>query len=82
MAVALDILLQVAKGVEALHGQDPPIYHRDLKASNVLMRSRNRSQSQSQSQSQSHSQSQRADYDCFITDFGVSTSAASLTCSE
>jgi serine/threonine protein kinase len=80
----VDILLQVASGMRELHNHEPPIYHRDLKASNVLRRSRQQERSQPNKPAvappPSGSSNTEALYDCMITDFGVSTSAASLTC--
>jgi serine/threonine protein kinase len=77
----VDILIQVASGMRELHESDPPIYHRDLKASNILIRELKQQQQQQQQQQQPAS-GQHGDMrvSCMITDFGVSTSAASLTC--
>ena len=36
-AKIVNVLLDISKGLEALHGMDPPVQHRDLKLENVLL---------------------------------------------
>lgn len=34
----LRLALDIARGVDAMHSNDPPIIHRDMKSSNILVR--------------------------------------------
>ena len=57
--------LDIAKGINALHIQDPPIYHRDLKSLNLLL-------SEEVESSTDHVQVK-------VTDFGLSRSKLDMS---